>query len=194
MCNHNSRPYPVEQCSHGIRHYLNVERAGIRSHLPEVLVQRFRITRELYAFKKVGPVPHAEVAEPKLIVSCRRDGCFLRAAPGISTSRLVYQVNSKSSAQKNILKSFTSIRSAFPCFGELSGPMQEDQGQFVGVYRNLIKDVGMISMQCLSRRICRGTGVKRTGRCDDFSPCRETPLLLNHQGGQLFLGRDVSRW
>lgn len=65
--------------------------------------------------------------------------------------------------------------------------MQEDQGQFVGVYRNLIKDVGMISMQCLSCRICRGTGVKRTGRCDDFSPCRETPLLLNHQGGSFSL-------
>lgn len=66
--------------------------------------------------------------------------------------------------------------------------MPEDEGEFSGVRRDLIEDVGVIAVQRLARGVGVGgvvgtllDGVERAGSGDDRPADCEAALLLDHQ-------------
>ena len=67
MCDEDARSDLVEQRRYCVRIYLHVIRRGVRRHLPEELIQRFRVTRELYAGVEVRISAEAEDAEAKTL-------------------------------------------------------------------------------------------------------------------------------
>src|SRR5690606_17210659 len=103
-----------------------------------------------YIWKVIGIITKPELRKPKLLIRGRRYGSFNCTFPGLTSPRLVKQVNGEISSQKNILEAFPSIRCCFPCFFGLPGPMQENQWKVVGHFGNLIERIGMITMKGLS--------------------------------------------
>src|SRR4051812_14549275 len=117
MGDENARPDLVEQCRNGLRIHLRVVGAGVRDHLPEELVERIRVARELDARIQVWPGAEPEDAEPELLVGRSRYGDRLCAACGASAPRLVDQVDREVTAQKDVLEPLAPVWRGLPCLG-----------------------------------------------------------------------------
>lgn len=89
MSDEHGRACLVEQGGVGIRIDIEVYRSDSRRHLPEILVQGFRVAAELHAFEIVGPDAYAEAVEPDFFVKCRGDGNSFRSSSGIAPPGLV---------------------------------------------------------------------------------------------------------
>src|SRR6266566_2246368 len=104
----------VEQRRNGIGREIGVEGARVGNHLAKILVQGFRVMRELHPRKEVRPGAQAELVEPPLLVrrgtDCRSHGTSTRAA----SARLIQQVYGESAPQKDVLVALASIRGGFP--------------------------------------------------------------------------------
>gem|GEM_PF-3836672 len=140
----------VEQRRNGIRVHFYIDRTDVGRHLAEVLVQSFRVLGKLDARVEVRPYPNPEHIEPELLVGCRRYGPAHGGATGIASAGLVKNVHTEAPAQENGLIAFASVRCAFLCFGELTQAVPKHKGEFAGVHRDLIKNVGMIAVIRLS--------------------------------------------
>src|SRR5436853_109381 len=99
MSDENPRPYLVEERRDGLYVHPRIVRAGVGCHLPEELVERLRVARELHAGVEVRPRPNAEDAEPELLVGRGRDVDGLRRASRAAPPRLVDEVDGEAAAQ-----------------------------------------------------------------------------------------------
>ena len=84
MGDEDARADPAEQCRDCIGDHLPVERPGVRRHLAEVLVQRFRVAGKEDARKEVRPDAEPEQVVPGTWssgVAVRLTGRVLRPAP-----------------------------------------------------------------------------------------------------------------
>ena len=117
MCYQNTGTDSVEYGGHGVGDDLGVIGAGIGRHLAKKLIQRFVATGKLRSFKKVGPDAEPELPEPELFVRLGLNSGGNGTSPGIAASGLIYQINAESPTQKNILKTFASVRCGFPRLG-----------------------------------------------------------------------------
>ena len=151
MGDEDSRADLVEQGSIGIRIDLEIYRADGGCHLTEILVERLRVTAELYTLEVIRPNAHAEAVEPQSFVKGRRNGCGLRAPSGIATAGLVNKVNRESFAQEDILEAFPSVGRGFPRLTELPYSVSEYQRIFSGIHGLLIEHVGIVTVVGVSQ-------------------------------------------
>ena len=107
--------YLLEKLSNSICIHFDVNGAGVRCHLAEILIQRFRITGELHAGKEVGPDSESECAEPLLFIRNRSQGFWLGAPPRIAATWLVNHIHAETAPQENVLIPLATIRRGLPC-------------------------------------------------------------------------------
>ena len=94
-------PDLVEQRGHRVRIHLGVIRARVRNHLPEELVERRGVARELHAWVECGPHAQPEDSEPELLVGRCRNGDGLRAAGRAAAAWLIEQVHRIAAAKED---------------------------------------------------------------------------------------------
>ena len=83
-------------------------------HLPEELVERLWVARELYARIQVRPDPEPEDAEPELLIRRDRQVDRLRAARRTAASWLIDQIDRKAAAQEDVLETLAPIGRGLP--------------------------------------------------------------------------------
>ena len=153
MGNEYRRSYFVEQCGIGVGIDLEIDRTDIGGHLSEILVQRLPVAAELHALEIVGPNPHPETVEPYFFIESGGDGNGLCAASGIAPTRLIHEIGGESPAQEDVLKSFASVGSGLPRFGELSHAVGEYERIFPRIDRFLIEHIGVVAVISAPQRI-----------------------------------------
>ncbi|MNL15208.1 hypothetical protein D3C87_1361830 [compost metagenome] len=179
MCDQDAGADALEQCRHGIHSHLVIQWPRIRHHLPEVLVQRFRILRELHAGIEVRPGAQAEHVEPALLVRFRGDPRSHRAAAGATPARLVDQVHGEAAAHKDCLEPFAAVGCGLPGLRELAKAVPHDQGQLSRIHGDLVHHARVVAMQRLPVR----TGLAErigTWALHDRTADREAALGLEH--------------
>jgi hypothetical protein len=143
-------PGPIEQRRHGARVHFHIVRPRVRDTLPEELVQRRRVPRELHARIERGPHAEPEDPEPHLLVGRCGNGAGRRAARRPAATRLIEQVDRIAATEEDGLEALTSIGGRFPRLRGLTVAVPEDEGQAAGVHRHLIENVRMVAMQRLA--------------------------------------------
>ena len=128
-----------------------VDRPHVRCHLAEVLVEGFRIARELHAGKKVRPNAESESPEPVLLIRCRSYRAVNRAPSRSTATRLVHEVDPEAAPQEDRLIALTAVRCCFPRLRKLADAVPHDHRQTAGVRRNLVEDVRVITVEGLPR-------------------------------------------
>ena len=117
----NSRPDLVEERSDRHRRFTcRIVRSYIRCHLPEVLIEASGSFENCTPGKKFGQMPTRKIPNHDLFI---RDVAGMvadySAASGMTTSRLVDQINRETAAQEYVLEPLASVGSGFPRLGEL---------------------------------------------------------------------------
>ena len=135
---------------------VDVQRTGIRRHLPIKLVQRRRLLRKLDTGVKLPVGAEAKDAEPQLVIGGRRVAAWLSRAAGQSAPRLIEQVHWIAVAQKDGLKALAAIRGGLPRFHRLPVAVPEDQRQRACVHGPLVQHEGVVAVQRLSGGGLRG--------------------------------------
>jgi hypothetical protein len=176
-------------------HDVHVKRTRIRCHRTEVLVQRFRIARELHSLEIVRPDPHSELTKPELLVRLRLDRCPDGAAAGVASTGLVDEIDREVAAQKDILKPFSTVRSRLPGLRELAKSVPHHDRVFPRRDRDLVERIEMIAVVGLPGRVQRLQGIERAGLGSDCPPDGEASLFLDHQRLRLadFLSHHACR-
>ena len=140
----------VHQSCHISSNQLFVICPRIRRNLAKKLIQRFCRLRKLAAVIIIGPYTHTKVLKPKLVICRCLDSFIHHTAPSTSTTRLVYQIYAELTAQEKSRETFASVRGAFPRLSGLSRSVQKYKRILTGIYRNLIRHVSMVTVQCLT--------------------------------------------
>ncbi|MNH14173.1 hypothetical protein D3C79_737610 [compost metagenome] len=172
----------IQHRRHGLGDDLDVEGAGIGSHLAEVLVQCVLALGKLHPVEVAGPNAEPELIEPELLIGGGGQGRGDHAASRLAPAGLIHQVGGKAPPQEEGLEPFASIRGRPPAAGGLAGAVQHHYGVGVWMHRDLIKHGGVIAVIALPRRVERCLGIKLTRGRGDSTPRGEAALGLDDQG------------
>ena len=182
-----------EERGHAIGNQVCIERADVRRHRAEILVEGLRLAVELDAVEVVRPNAHSELAEPELLVGRRLDRRLDRAAPGITAPRLVDEIGRVTPAQEDVLEALAPVRRRLPGLRELPKTVPHDHRVFPRVHWQLVERVEMIAVEGLTIWLERFERIERARRGNDCSTHHEAALVLHDQ--RLGLRRGLgSRW